>query len=115
MTQWTGVEPERIYVDKGYRGHSYQPKTHVFRSGQRRGVTPQIKRELKRRAAVEPVIGHMKEDGRLGRDFLKGHHGDKINAILAGAGHNFRLLIRWLEFLRLVLASLMGVPQHKAA
>jgi IS5 family transposase len=114
MAKWTGVEPERIYVDKGYRGHGYRPKTHVFRSGQKRGVTPQIKREIKRRAAVEPVIGHMKEDGRLGRNFLKGHHGDKINAILAGAGHNFRLLLRWLEFLRLLLVSLMGVPQHKA-
>jgi IS5 family transposase len=42
----------------------------VFRSGHQRGLTPRIKRSLRRRSAIEPVIGHMKEDGRLGRNFL---------------------------------------------
>jgi IS5 family transposase len=95
----TGLEPERIFVDKGYRGHDYAKPLRVFRSGQKRGLTPLIKRQLKRRAAIEPVIGHMKEDGRLGRNFLKGRHGDRINAILAGVGHNVRLLLRWFSFL----------------
>jgi len=95
----TGLEPERIFVDKGYRGHDYAKPLRVFRSGQKRGLTPLIKRQLKRRAAIEPVIGHMKEDGRLGRNFLKGRHGDRINAILAGVGQNVRLLLRWFRLL----------------
>ena len=112
---WTGIEPERAYVDKGYQGHDYPKKFRVFRSGQKRGVTPQIKRELKRRAAVEPVIGHMKEDGLLGRNYLKGHDGDKINAVLAGAGHNFRLLLNWFgALLRLILAWLL-TARHPAS
>ena len=95
----TGLEPERIFVDKGYRGHDYAKPLRVFRSGQKRGLTPLIKRQLRRRSAIEPVIGHMKEDGRLGRNFLKGRHGDRINAILAGVGQNVRLLLRWFRLL----------------
>ena len=103
----TGLEPERIFVDKGYRGHDYAKPLRVFRSGQKRGLTPSIKRSLRRRSAIEPVIGHMKEDGRLGRNFLKGRHGDRINAILAGVGQNVRLLLRWFRLLFcLVLAWL---------
>lgn len=91
----SGVEPKRIYVDKGYRGHNHPKKLRVFKSGQKRGVIGVIKKELRRRAVVEPVIGHMKSDGHLGRNYLKGREGDAINAILCGAGHNFRLLLRW--------------------
>ena len=105
LTAMTGIEPERIYVDKGYRGHDYDKPHRVFRSGQRRGLTRQIKRELKRRAAIEPVIGHMKEDGRLGRNFLKGRHGDRLNAILVGVGQNIRLLLAWFE---LLLRQILG-------
>jgi IS5 family transposase len=106
----TGLEPERIFVDKGYRGHDYPKPLRVFRSGQKRGLMPLIKRQLKRRAAIEPVIGHMKEDGRLGRNFLKGRHGDRINAILAGVGQNVRLLLRWFRIIFcLVLAWLEAV------
>jgi hypothetical protein len=57
-----------------------------------------IKRELKRRSVVEPIIGHLKSDHALGRNFLKGIDGDKINVLLAGIGYNFRLLLRWLRF-----------------
>ena len=92
----TGVTPERIYVDRGYRGHDAPEKNKVFISGQKGLLSPTIKRELKRRSAVEPVIGHMKDDGHLGRCFLKGSEGDAVNAILAATGHNLRLLARWL-------------------
>ena len=61
--------------------------------------TPAIKKKLKRRNAVEPVIGHMKNDGRLGRNFLKGVAGDAINALLCGAGHNLRKILRQLALL----------------
>ena len=104
MESWTGISIERVYVDKGYRGHDYPNKLKVYTSGQKRGITPTIKKELRRRSAVEAVIGHLKTDGRLGRNFLKGRDGDKINAILAGAGYNYRLVLRWL---RLLFAQIM--------
>jgi IS5 family transposase len=103
----TGVTIERAYVDRGYRGHNAD-KSRVFVSGQRRGVAPTIRREIRRRAGIEPVIGHMKADGHLGRNFLAGAAGDAINLILAAAGHNLRLLraglIRLLAFLLSLLA-----------
>lgn len=99
MQHQTGVECERVYVDRGYRGHKYPKKSRVFISGQKRGITATIKRELKRRSAVEPVIGHLKNEGRLGRNYLLGRQGDKINALMVAAGYNFKLLLRWLRFL----------------
>ena len=98
FAQQTGVTPERIYVDKGYQGHDYEHKHRVFKSGQKRGIHGTIKKELKRRSVVEPIIGHLKSDHALGRNFLKGVDGDKINALLAGIGYNFRQLLRWLRF-----------------
>ena len=92
---------ERLLGDKGYRGHNAPPeyKFRVFTSGQKRRVTPQIKRELRRRSAVEPVIGHLKSEHRMGRNYLWHRQGDAINAVLAAAGYNFRRLIRWLQLL----------------
>jgi IS5 family transposase len=51
---------------------------------------------MKRRAGVEPVIGHLKAGHRLDRNYLKGRAGDRANAVLAAAGYNFSLLLRWL-------------------
>lgn len=93
----TGIESERAYVDKGYRGHKHPKKRRVFISGQKRGITATIKRELKRRSVVEPVIGHLKNEGRLGRNYLYGVQGDKINALMVSAGYNFKLILRWLR------------------
>jgi IS5 family transposase len=59
-------------------------------------VSKAIRREMRRRAAVEPVIGHLKDDSRMRRNHLKGRDGDRINAVLADAGYNFSLLRRWL-------------------
>ena len=62
---------------------------------------------MKRRAAVEPVIGHLKAEHRMDRNYLKGRDGDRINAVLAAAGYNFGLLLRWLaELLRVLLSML---------
>lgn len=97
LTQWSGIEPQRILVDKGYRGHAYEHPHRVYRSGQKRGVTTAIKKELKRRAVVEPLIGHLKNEGHLGRNYLKGTQGDKLNVLLTAAGYNFRLLLKWLR------------------
>ena len=96
LEKLTGVESRRIHVDKGYRGHNHTEKFRVWISGQVRRVTKPIRREMKRRAAVEPVIGHTKAEHRMGRNYLKGREGDRINAVLAAAGYNFGLLLRWL-------------------
>ena len=103
----TGREIERVYVDKGYRGHD-APKPHrVFKSGQKRGVHGQIRRELRRRSAIEPVIGHCKMDGHLGRNFLKGRDGDQFNAVMSAVGYNLRLILKWLrKLLRKIIAAI---------
>ena len=82
----TGREIERAYVDKGYVGHDAPKPYRVFRSGQKRGVHGQIKKELRRRSAIEAVIGHCKTDGHLGRNFLKGRKGDQFNAVMSAVG-----------------------------
>ena len=103
----TGCKIERAYVDKGYRGHDAPNPRRVFISGQKRGVFGVIKRELRRRSAIEPVIGHMKAEGHLGRCYLKGRHGDAANAILSAVGYNLRRLLVWLRMiLRLILVAL---------
>jgi transposase, IS5 family len=104
----TGTAIERAYVDRGYRGHD-AGKGRVFIARQREGLTPTIRRELRRRNAVEPVIGHLKSDGLLERCHLAGAAGDAINAVLAAAGHNLRLLLAWLRLLcAWILAALAG-------
>ena len=103
----TGCAIERAYVDKGYRGHDTTNPRRVFISGQKRGVFGIIKRELKRRSAIEPIIGHMKTDGHLGRCHLKGREGDAANVILSAVGHNLRRVLAWLTaLLRLILLAL---------
>ena len=104
----TGTPIARLYVDRGYRGHNDRRKDRVFLSGQRRGLTPTIRKELRRRSAIEPAIGHMKSDGRLGRNYLLGTLGDAINAILAGVGYNLRLILNWLRALfALIVTALL--------
>src|ERR1700719_2005560 len=108
MERLTGVETRRIHVDKGYRGHTHAHKFRVWISRQVRRTTAAIKREMKRRAAVEPVIGHVKAEHRMSRNYLKGRDGDRINAVLAAAGYNFSLLLRWLaRFLRALFQALI--------
>jgi transposase, IS5 family len=70
---------------------------------------------MKRRAAIEPVIGHAKAEHRLDRNYLKGRDGDRINAVLAAAGFNFHLLLRWLAALlrAYFLAALTSAPRPK--
>jgi IS5 family transposase len=109
---------ERLLADKGYRGHNAPPdyKFRVFTSGQKRRVTPKIERELRRRSAVEPVIGHLKSEHRMGRNYLWHREGDATNAILAAVGYNFRRLIRRLSLLlRQILASLFPRPSINLA
>jgi len=62
---------------------------------------------MRRRPAVEPVIGHLKEDHRMGRNYLAGRAGDAANAVLAAVGYNFRLLLVWLAGLGWLLPTLV--------
>jgi len=89
----TGTVPGTTFVDRGYKGHDIpKERSRVLISGTRKlGYT--LKRHLRRRSAVEPEIGHMKKEGLLGRNFLKGMQGDAMNALLCGAGHNLRKIL----------------------
>ena len=89
----TGTSIDEAFVDKGYRGHDETAST-VYISGQKRGIkTQRLKRSLKRRQAIEPVIGHLKSDGLLNRNHLKGTQGDQLNVLLSCACHNLRLIL----------------------
>jgi IS5 family transposase len=86
-----------IFVDRGYRGHDYEGRAAVHIVGRiKRSARKAIENWKRRRAAVEPEIGHLKNDGRLGRNYLKGTLGDKLNAILCGCGQNIRKLLAFL-------------------
>ena len=118
MEATIGSELSRILADAGYRGHN-APESHklrVFTSGQKRRVTPAIKRQMRRRSAVEPVIGHLKNEHRMDRNYLAGRNGDAINAVLAAAGYNFSLLLNWFrQFLCLLATMLLAFrPQRQA-
>ncbi len=97
----TGATLKRILADAGYKGHnaSLEHKFKVFTTGQKRRMTPAIKHPMRRRAAVEPVIGHIKSGHRMNRNYLAHQLGDAINPILAAAGYNFRLILKWIRLL----------------
>ena len=65
----------------------------------KRGLSSAIKRAFRRRSAVEPVIGHLKNEHRMGRNHLAGSRGDAANAVLAAASYNFKLLFRCMSIL----------------
>ncbi len=94
----TGIAVTDAYVDKGYRGHSYQGSAKVHIAGSSNKKLSWSKRHRKkRRPAVEPKIGHLKSDHRMHRCFLKGLTGDAINAVLCAAGSNLLKLLRGLS------------------
>jgi IS5 family transposase len=109
-----GAELGRIVTDAGYKGH-HAPKEKRFRvyvAGQKRGLSAAIKRAFRRRSAVEPVIGHLKNEHRMSRNHLAGAAGDAINAVLAAAGYNFKLLLRWLALLCALIRTLLAPAPH---
>ncbi|MBD9456023.1 transposase, partial [Rhizobium sp. RHZ02] len=115
MEKMIGNELSRILADAGYRGHN-APESHklrVFTSGQKRRLTPAIKRQMRRRSAVEPVIGHLKSEHRMDRNYLAGEQGDAVNAVLAAAGYNFSLLLRWFRQLLCLFAALLLTFQSR--
>jgi IS5 family transposase len=91
----TGTRPEEAFVDKGFRGQRHHPKAVAVYISGRRNLSPQLSKLLKRRAAIEPVIGHTKHDHRMNRNYLLGKVGDRINAMLSGCGWNLKKLWRY--------------------
>ena len=94
--------PDQVFVDRGYQGHDYEGATEVHVDKVRRGKTAKrLWRWMKRRAAVEPGIGHLKSEHRMDRCRLKGFEGDAFNVIASAAGMNFgKLLAHAAVFLR---------------
>jgi IS5 family transposase len=104
----TDQRPNLAVVDRGYRGHGVE-KTRVLISGTRRGLTPKLIADLRRRSAIEAEIGHMKTDGRLSRCHLKGTIGDALFAVLCGCGHNIRKILAHLRaLLALIIAAVLA-------
>lgn len=96
----SGIEPEHVYCDMSYRSHDYEGECEIHVGRRRRGSIPKtLWRWMKRRAAIEPSIGHLKEERRMERCRLKGAEGDKINAVLSAAGMNFSKLLAALGVL----------------
>jgi IS5 family transposase len=93
----TGWQAKEGYFDQGYRGHGYKGETviHIVDNRRRHFKLSELKWR-KRRAAIEPVIGHLKKENRMERNYLKGEIGDKVNAMLAGCGWNLRKLAQIL-------------------
>ncbi len=92
----TGWDAKDVYVDLGYRGHGItgDTKVHVVNFRTMAKKVRSVKRWFKRRSAIEPVIGHLKQDNGMQRNYLQGEEGDKINALLSGCGFNMRKLLK---------------------
>jgi IS5 family transposase len=122
LMQDTGVKPTTAIVDLGYRGvDADNPDVHIVHRGKTRRITPEQRELLKRRQAIEPIIGHLKQDHRMDRCHLKGETGDRLHAVLCAAGYNIKWLLRMIVkkgitflsqlFLRLRAALALVVAQ----
>lgn len=95
IASFVGKSPKEVFVDRGYRGYTGSfLSSNIYHQGQRRGISQATRKWLRRRSRIEPVIGHLKSDHRLGRNFLMGNEGDRINSILAGCAFNLRKVLR---------------------
>ena len=104
----TDQRPDLAVVDRGYRGHGAL-KTRVLISGTRRGLTPNLIADLRRRSAIKAKIGHLKTNGRLSRSPLKGTLGDALFAVLCGYDHNIRKILAYLRtLLALMIAAILS-------
>ena len=112
LMQATGMKPLTVYVDLGYRAvDQANPGIDIKHRGEFKSLTEQEKKMLKRRQAIEQIIGHLKADHRMNRCHLQGADGDSLLAVLCAAGYNIRWLLRMVVkkglslFLRLLQAA----------
>lgn len=112
----TGVKLKQAVVDLGYRGRKYEGECKVLIANRfRKKIPKSVRYWWKRRSAVEPVIGHAKEEHRLSRNRLKGVKGDELNAVLAACGFNMRKLLRQFSFLPKFWQWLEALQQRQQA
>jgi IS5 family transposase len=107
----TDARPSHAIVDRGYRGRKYVGDTEILVPGrppvgQSKALNAKMRKRFRRRAAIEPVIGHLKADFRLARCYLKGFKGDQINLMLAAAAWNLR---KWMRNILLFCLRLLAV------
>jgi IS5 family transposase len=97
LMQDNQTKPFTAFVDLGYRGVDEQnPEVHIVHRGKSKRISAQERTQLKRRQAIEPIIGHLKADHRMDRCHLKGETGDRLHAVLCAAGYNIRWLLRMI-------------------
>ncbi|MEZ5665726.1 MAG: IS5 family transposase [Burkholderiaceae bacterium] len=97
LMQDSKAKPATAFVDLGYRGvDADNPDVHIVHRGKAKRISQQDRRLLKRRQAIEPIIGHLKADHRMDRCHLKGQQGDRLHAVLCAAGYNIRWLLRMI-------------------
>ena len=112
----TGIKPVEVNVDLGYRGHGISEKTdgyNIILSHQKRGITPAKRQRQRRRSAIEPIIGHCKNDRKVGpRNWLRGKIGDQINALAMATGFNLRKILRMLS-LWLIARWMIWISQFR--
>ena len=100
----SGTKIESAFADKSYRGNKYHPEdVNVYISG-RKNLPRYLSKLLRSRPAIEPIIGHMKNEHRLGRNYLLGKAGDSINAILSGCAFNLRKMLNLVKMEQLCWA-----------
>ncbi|MCK4944819.1 MAG: hypothetical protein KAS59_00970 [Alphaproteobacteria bacterium] len=90
-------------MDLSYRGHGVKDENiEIILAHKKQEITPAKRKHQKRRSAIEPIIGHCKNDRKIGsRNWLRGKTGDQINALAMATGFNLRKILRW-TFLRLL-------------
>jgi transposase, IS5 family len=100
--------PEVAIVDLGYKGVAVD-EVKIYHPGLRRGITRGLRAMIRRRSTIEPAIGHIKTDGKFDRNWRKSALGDAMHAMLCGAGHNIRMILRKLGLLCVfILAALLN-------
>ncbi len=93
-----GINPAKYFVDLGYRGHDHKEKGKVYLPNtKKQNLSKDDKLMQKRRSAIEPIIGHLKHFGRMGRNYLKGVIGDIINPLISAIGLNLRAIANALS------------------
>jgi IS5 family transposase len=116
-TELVGRRPKVAICDRGFRGKNFVDGTKVAipKAPGKRATAYQkqkARKRFRRRAGIEPIIGHLKSDFRLMRNYLKGSLGDSINLMLAAAAFNFKKLLRQLlDHLPLFFLVLRGQIQ----
>ena len=118
LMQDSAARPATAFVDLGYRGvDADSPEVHIVHRGKAKRISEQERKQLKRRQAIEPIIGHLKTDHRMDRCHLKGEIGDRLHAVLCAAGYNIRWLLRLIAkkgvpFLAVVFLRLQQALSH---